>query len=245
MSYMANTQNLKQFFYCHQCNDFYEERGIVLPLGSYLTSIIQDNIGNCPKGHPRSIDKEDIDYLLEKPVKNANSSIICFDIKDFSKKNQIQQFNNTSLIHVACMNILSQYLKGFIYKGTGDGFIVCLSSQDTSKAIDFCESLIARYLKFLSFISYRIGIAYGSYFSYLDLNNREDFFGQVVIDVTRIANFGDNNTILLSKSAADILLKSNDARKKNLVKLGYCFDKHRKPYKVYNYKSKSIGTSFS
>lgn len=242
---MIPTQNLKQFFYCHTCDDFYEERGIVLPLEAYLTTTLQDNIGNCPNGHPRSIDKEDIVYLLNKPTKNANSSIICFDIKDFSEKNQIQQFNNTSLIQATCMKSLSQDFKDFIYKGTGDGFIVCLPSQDTSKAIDFCESLIGKYLKFFTFISYRIGIAYGSYFSYLDLNDRKDFFGQVVIDVTRIADFGNNNTVLLSELAANNLINSKDTRKDNLIALGFCFDKHRKPYKVYNYKSESIGTDFS
>ncbi len=117
--------------------------------------------------------------------------------------------------------------------------------QNTSKAIDFCESLIVKYLKFLTFISYRIGLAYGSYFSYLDLNGKKDFFGQVVIDVTRIADFGNNNTILLSENAANNLINTKDARKGNLMELGFCFDKHRKPYKVYNYKSESIGTDFS
>lgn len=78
----------------------------------------------------------------------------------------------------------------------------------------------------------------------MDLSGRKDFFGQSVIDVTRIADFGNNNHILLSEKAAKNLAASKDVRKENLIELGFCFDKHRKPYKIYNYKSKSVGTDF-
>ena len=236
---------LKQYYYCRDCDDFYEERWIVLPFESYLSTQLSGNIGNCPKGHPRSINKEDIIYLLEKPTKNTNSSIICLDIKNFSEKNQISQFNNISVLHAACIGIISEEFKDALYKGTGDGFIIGLPSQDISKALNFCEELIDKYLRYIDFISYRIGIEYGLFFSYLDLSGRKDLFGQSVIDVTRIADFGNNNHILLSEKAAKNLLTSGDVRKENLIELGFCFDKHRKPYKVYNYRSESVGAEFT
>ena len=236
---------LKQYYYCRDCDDFYEERGIVLPFESYLSTQLSGNIGNCPKGHPRSINKEDIIYLLEKPTKNTNSSIICLDIKNFSEKNQISQFNNISVLHAACIGIISEEFKDALYKGTGDGFIIGLPSQDISKALNFCEELIDKYLRYIDFISYRIGIEYGLFFSYLDLSGRKDLFGQSVIDVTRIADFGNNNHILLSEKAAKNLITSGDVRKENLIELGFCFDKHRKPYKVYNYRSESVGAEFT
>lgn len=239
---MPEVKNLKQYYYCHGCEDFYEEKGgIKLCFQSYLSTKLSENIGDCPKGHPRSINKEDIVYLLEKPTKIANSSIICLDIKDFSEKNQISQFNNISVLHAACIEIIS---KDAIYKGIGDGFIIGLPSNGVSEAIEFCEKLVGKYLRHIEFITYRIGIDYGLFFSYLDLNKGRDLFGQVVIDVTRIANFGDNNHILLSEKAAANLIASADVRKENLKELGFCFDKHRKPYKVYNYISKSVGAEF-
>ena len=236
---------LKQYYYCRDCDDFYEERGIVLPFESYLSTQLSGNIGNCPKGHPRSINKEDIIYLLEKPTKNTDSSIIYLDIKNFSEKNQISQFNNISVLHAACIRIISKEFKDALYKGTGDGFIIGLPSQDISKALNFCEKLIDKYLRYIDFITYRIGIEYGLFFSYLDLSGRKDLFGQSVIDVTRIADFGNNNHILLSEKAAKNLLTSGDVRKENLIELGFCFDKHRKPYKVYNYRSESVGAEFT
>jgi len=235
----------KQYYYCRDCDDFYEERGIVLPFESYLSTQLSGNIGNCPKGHPRSINKEDIVYLPEKPTKNANSSIICLDIKDFSEKNQISQFNNISVLHAACNRIISEEFKYALYKGTGDGFIIGLPSQDISKALKFCEKLIYEYLRYIDFITYRIGIEYGLFFSYLDLSGRKDLFGQSVIDVTRIADFGNDNNILLSEKAAGNLIASGDVRKENLIELGFCFDKHRKPYNVSNYRSESVGTKFT
>jgi len=241
---MIEIPKLKQYYYCRICEDFYEERGIVLPFKSYLSATLSGNIGDCPKGHSRSIDKEDIIYLIEKPSKNTNSSIICLDIKEFSKKNQISQFNNISVLHAACIEIISKEIKDAIYKGRGDGFIIGLPSQDISKAIIFCENLINKYLGYIEFITYRIGIDHGLFFSYLDLSGRKDVFGQSVIDVTRIADFGDNNHILLSEKAAKNLFAGEDVRKENLIELGFCFDKHRKPYKVYNYKSKSVGAEF-
>ncbi len=236
---------LKQYYYCRDCDDFYEERGIVLPFKSYLSTQLSGNIGNCPKGHPRPINKEDIIYLLEKPTKNTNSSIICLDIKDFSEKNQISQFNNISVLHSACNGIISEEFKDALYNGTGDGFIIGLPSQDISKALSFCEKLIDKYLRYVDFITYRIGIEYGLFFSYLDLSGRKDLFGQSVIDVTRIADFGNDNHILLSEKAAGNLIASGDVRKENLMELGYCLDKHRKRYKVYNYRSESVGAEFT
>ena len=241
---MTEMPKLKQYYYCPICDDFYEERGIVLPFQSYLLSTLSGNIGDCPKGHSRSINKEDIIYLLDKPTKNTNSSIICLDIKGFSEKNQISQFNNISVLHAACIEIISKEFKDAIYKGTGDGFIIGLPSQDISKAIIFCENLIDKYLRHIEFITYRIGIDYGLFFSYLDLNERKDFFGQSVTDVTRIADFGNNNHILISEKAAKNLIASEDVRKEDLIELGFCFDKHRKPYKVYNYKCGLVGSEF-
>ena len=239
------TELEQQYYYCHVCDDFYEEREIVLPFETYLSTQLSGNIGACPKGHPRSINKEDIVYLLEKPTKNANSPIICLDIKDFSEKNQISQFNNISVLHFACIRIISEEFKDALYKGTGDGFIIGLPSQDISKALNFCEKHIDKYLRYIDFITYRIGIEYGLFFSYLDLSGRKDLFGQSVIDVTRIADFGNNNHILLSEKAAKNLITSGDVRKENLIELGFCFDKHRKPYKVYNYRSESVGAEFT
>lgn len=237
---------LKQYYYCPDCDDFYEERDIVLPFESYsLPAPVYNNISKCPKGHPRSINKEDIIYLPEKPTKNANSSIICLDIKNFSEKNQISQFNNISVLHAACIRIISKEFKDAIYKGTGDGFIIGLPAQDISKALIFCENLINKHLENLGFITYRIGVDHGLFFSYSDLSGRKDLFGQSVIDVTRIADFGNNNHVLLSEKAAKNLIASGDVRKENLIELGFCFDKHRKPYKVYNYKSESVGTEFT
>lgn len=234
----------KQYFYCQDCDDFYEERDIVLPFKSYLSTQLSGNISKCPKGHRRSINKEDIIYLLEKPTKNTNSSIICLDIKDFSEKNQISQFNNISVLHAACISIISKEFNDAIYKGTGDGFIIGLPAQDISKALIFCENLINEYLKYIKFITYRIGVDYGLFFSYSNLSGREDLLGQSVIDATRIADFGNNNHILLSEKAAKNLIASEDVRKNNLIELGFCFDKHRKPYKVYNYRSGSVGAEF-
>lgn len=242
---MTNSKNLKQFYYCPECEDFYVESGIVLDLKSYLPVKLFGNIANCPKGHVRSINKEYVIYLPEKPNKINNSSIVCLDIKDFSEKNQMSQFNNISILHAACVNIKSEGFENIIYKGTGDGFVVGLPSNDVSKAIQFCEQLIGEYLKYTDFITYRIGIDYGVFFSYMDLNDREDLFGQTVDDAFRIADFGNNNHILLSKKSADNLMESEDIKKDNLTKLGWCFDKHRKAYKVYNYKSESIGAEFA
>jgi len=236
---------LKQYYYCHDCDNFYEERGIVLSFESYLSTQLSGNIGNCPKGHLRSINKEDIIYLLEKPTKNTNSSIICLDIKNFSEKNQTSQFNNISLLHAACIRIIPEKFEDAIYKGTGDGFIIGLPAQDISKALIFCENLINKYLGYIEFITYRIGVDYGLFFSYLDLSGRKDIFGQSVVYATRIADFGNNNHILLSEKAAENLIASEDVRKKNLIELGFCFDKHRKSYKVYNYRSESVGAEFT
>lgn len=241
---MTKLSKLTQYLYCRICEDFYEERMIVLDFQSYVPAKIYMNTGYCPKGHSRSINKEDIIYLLEKPTKNTNSSIICLDIKNFSEKNQISQFNNISVLHAACIEIIHKDFKDVVYKGTGDGFIIGLPSQDISRAIIFCENLIDKYLRDFEFITYRIGIDYGLFFSYLDLSGRNDLFGQSVIDVTRIADFGNNNHILLSENAAKNLIASEDVRKENLIELGFCFDKHRKPYKVYNYKFKSVGAEF-
>jgi GGDEF domain-containing protein len=241
---MTEISKLKQYYYCRICDDFYEERGIVLPFELYLSTPIYGNVSNCPKGHSRSINRENIIYLLERPIKNANSSIICLDIKNFSEKNQISQFNNISVLHSACTEIISKEFNDAIYKGTGDGFIIGLPSKDISEAIIFCENLINKYLRYIKFITYRIGIDYGLFFSYFDLSERCDFFGQSVIDVTRIADFGYNNHILLSENAAKNLIAGEDVRKENLIELGFCFDKHRKPYKVYNYKSSSVGAEF-
>ncbi len=235
---------MKQYYYCCTCADFYEERDFVVSLQSYPSTQLSRNISNCPKGHPRSINKEDVIYLLGKPTKNANSSIICLDITDFSEKNQISQYNNISLLHAACSKIISAGFNGAIYTGTGDGFIIGLPSKGVSEAIEFCEKLVGEYLEGTKFFIYRIGIDYGLFFSYLDLGERKDLFGQSVIDVTRIADFGNNNHILLSEKAAKNLIASEDVRKENLIKLGFCFDKHRKPYKVYNYKSESVGAEF-
>ena len=160
------------------------------------------------------------------------------------KKNQISQFNNVSVLYAACGEIIATDFALAIYKGTGDGFIVGLPSLNIANALLFCEKLISNYLKHIEFITYRIGINYGLFFSYLDLNGRKDFFGQSVIDVSRIADFGDNNHILLSEKAAKNLIASNDLRKNNLKELGFCFDKHRKPYKVYNYISELVGAEF-
>ena len=241
---MAQINQLKQYYYCNVCDDFYEERTIVLNFQSYLTATLSRNIGNCPRKHQRSINNEDIVYLSEKPNRNSDSSIICLDIKDFSKKNQISQFNNVSVLYAACGEIIATDFALAIYKGTGDGFIVGLPSLNIANALLFCEKLISNYLKHIEFITYRIGINYGLFFSYLDLNGRKDFFGQSVIDVSRIADFGDNNHILLSEKAAKNLIASNDLRKNNLKELGFCFDKHRKPYKVYNYISELVGAEF-
>jgi len=241
---MTEVKNLKQYYYCHRCEDFYEEKGIVLDFQSYLSTKLSSNIGSCPKGHPRSINKEDVIYLLGDPTKRANSSIICLDIKGFSEKDQKSQYNNISLLHAACLRIKSEGFTDAIYKGTGDGFIIGLPSSNVPKAIVFCEKLVGDYLKHTEFITYRIGIDYGLFFSYLDLSEKEDLFGQSVIDVTRIADFGNNNHILLSEKAAENLIASGDMRKENLKELGFCFDKHRKPYKVYNYISISLGAEF-
>lgn len=241
---MTENQNLKQFYYCNECEDFYEERGIKLSFKSYLSSKLNGNLGDCPKGHLRSINKEDIIYLLEKPFKAVNSSVVCLDIKNFSDKNQVAQFNNISILHAACLGIISEEFNDAIYKGTGDGFIVGLPLKGVTKAIEFCEKLIKEYLINTEFIKYRIGIEYGLFFSYLDLSLSEDIFGQSIIDVTRIADFGDYNNILLSEKAAKNLKESSDIREENIVELGFCFDKHRKPYKVSNYISELIGAKF-
>ena len=230
---MIKTSELKQCYYCSACDDFYEETGIVLDFETYLSTTLSENRGCCPRRHHRSIDKEDIVYLLEKPTKNADSSIVCLDIKNFSEKNQTSQFNNVSVLHAACSRIISEGFEHAIYKGTGDGFIIGLPSQDISKALIFCENLINKYLRHIEFITYRIGIAFGLFFSYSDLSKRKDLFGQPIIDVTRIADFGNNTHILLSQKWAE-----------NLIELGLCFDKHRKSYKVSNYRSESIGAEF-
>lgn len=241
---MTEIRKPKQYYYCDVCDGFYEERAIVLSVRSYLSTELSGNIANCPKGHRRPINRESVVYLPEKPTKIANSSIICLDIKNFSEKNQISQFNNISLLHAACTEIISEEFEGAIYKGTGDGFIIGLPSNDIPRAIEFCERLDGNYLRRIEFITYRVGIGYGLFFSYLDLSGRTDLFGQLVIDVTRIAEFGNNNHILLSKKAAENLIASGDMRKEDLIELGFCFDKHKKPYKVYNYVSKSVGAEF-
>src|SRR3989338_247879 len=114
---MAQINQLKQYYYCNVCDDFYEERTIVLNFQSYLTATLFRNIGNCPRKHQRSINNEDIVYLSEKPNRNSDSSIICLDIKDFSKKNQISQFNNVSVLYAACGEIIATDFALAIYKG--------------------------------------------------------------------------------------------------------------------------------
>jgi len=244
---MFETKDLMQMYYCPECKDFFEEKGIVMEFNSYVSATLSNNIGDCPNGHLRSLDKEYLIYLPEKPIKHFNSSIISLDMKKFSEKKQIFQFNNISILHAACMGIISEGFENAIYKGTGDGFIVGLPSLDVSKAIEFCELLINNYLIKIDFISYRIGIDYGLFFSYTDLNERKDLMGQLVIDVTRISNFGDGkdiNHVLLSENAAVNLNDSDELRKVNLKELGICLAKHRIPYKVYNYQSDSIGAEY-
>lgn len=236
-------RDLKQFYFCHDCYDFYNEKAISINFKSYLTAELSNNLGNCPIGHERSIDKEDIIYLPSKPDKITSSPVLCFDIEGFSKKDQIAQFNNLSILHAACLEIFStENNTDLIYKGTGDGFIIGFPNRTISDVIDFCENLIDQYLKHVDFFTYRIGIDYGSYFKYLDLHNQNDLLGKKITNVTRIADFGRNNNVLLSEDAAENF--SNDNRGNNLTKLGFCFDKHRIPHKVFNYHSKKIGSGF-
>ena len=225
---MAINQNLKQFYFCYECKDFYEENGIRIDFETYLTSSINSNLGNCPRGHIRTINKEDMVFMLEKPNKAENSSLICLDIKGFSEKNEIAQFNNASILHTLCQTLISEKFNDAIYKGTGDGFIIGLPSTGVSQAIEFCKSLIEDHLNQIDFIKYRIGIEYGIFFYYEDLMQRKDFLGKSVTDVTRIADFGNNNNILLSEEAANNLKESCN-KKENLIELGFCFDKHKKP----------------
>jgi hypothetical protein len=182
--------------------------------------------------------------LPDKPVKAADSSIICLDIIDSSEKKEIFQFNNITLLHTACHEIIGRDYQGAIYKGMGDGFIISLPSMGASRAIEFCEKLIQGYLIHTKFIRYRIGIEYGDFFSYHYPDQTEDVFGITVINAFRIADFGNNNTILLSESAAVNLRTASDARKENISELGYCIDKHRKPHKVFNYWSAIAGGEF-
>jgi len=179
-------------------------------------------------------------YLPYKPDRISKSPVLCLDIVEFSKKTQIEQFNNFSILHAACLEIFSnkEYNDG-IYKGTGDGFIIGLPNHTILETIKFCEILIDNYLKNVKFFKYRIGIDYGLYFRYLDFNKKYDLFGEKVINVTRIADFGRKNNILLSADAADNI--KND---KNLTELGFCLDKHRNPHKVFNYYSTIIGSDF-
>ena len=63
--------------------------------------------------------------------------------------------------------------------------------------------------------------------------------------MVRSPNFlSSRNNILLSESAAVNLRNGSDARKENVSELGYFFDKHRKPYKVFNYRSAIVGAEF-
>lgn len=242
---MYKTKDLKQLFYCPECEDFYDESSFVIKFPNvYFTSSFIGCSAGCPKGHRRQVNKQYQIYLPEQPIKNNNSSIICFDMINFSEKSQIFQFNNISILHAACIEILSDGFSDAIYKGTGDGFILGLPSYDVSKAIEFCEILIKEYLGKIDFIRYRIGIDYGLFFSYRDLQKRKDIMGQLVIDVTRVANFGNANHILLSENAANNLIENGDKRKEYLTELGICLAKHRIPYKIYNFHLEPVGAEY-
>ncbi len=235
--------NLIQYFYCPECNDFYQENGIVFgKLNAYLTAEMNDNIGNCPIGHIRRIEKEYAVFLSQKPLKYSNSSILCFDCVKFSEKISEIQFNIQSLLQLAYNQIKTDKYNDVIYKGTGDGFILAFPNLSVDESIDFINILIQNYLSHLPHIKYRIGISYGTYFSYIS-NNTIDLFGKEIINVCRIADFGNNNTILLS-SSAQINLNLFEKYKDNIYDIGNCIDKHRRPHKVYNYKDNNIGADF-
>jgi hypothetical protein len=235
---------MKQFYYCNDCNDFYEENSIQFSsIEVYLSNVfINVPVRNCPIGHPRLINTNEIIYLDEKPIKYDNSSILCFDIKDFSKNSQMVQFNNSSILFACFNELLMKNYTDVLFKGMGDGFICVFPNSDVLCSIRFVEDLVAKYLKQVNLFKYRIGINYGLVFKYLDINRKTDFFGQSVIEVTRIADFGDNNNILLSEKAYKNLvsLQGNN----NLEEVGYCFDKHRFKYKIFNYRNEKVGNIF-
>ena len=236
-------ENLIQYFYCPECDDFYEEHGFVSSFEFYLTTIISNCRSNCPFGHLRRVEKNYFVYLESKPISHPNTAMLCFDIKDFSSKEEVVQFNNLSIFHTACQKTIDKYFPDVIYKGTGDGFIIAFCSNPVEDAIKFCEHIIDNYLSKINFIEYRIGISFGKVFSYSDMKARIDVFGKTVIDASRISDFGNKNCILLSKSAMENLAK-NKVRKSKLELIGNCFDKHKKPFIVYNYRDSIIGNSF-
>ncbi len=236
--------HISQYFYCSDCNDFFPENCIVFDnLTAYLTSYLANNISMCPHGHSRSIEKNNIIYLLEKPEKYTNSSILCFDCKDFSENEDAVQFNIQSMLDVACKEIIKKVKYEILFKGTGDGFIAAFKSNNVDVAIDFCTRLVINYLSHLDYMQYRIGISFGTFFSYWGLGASKDIFGSEVIKVCRIADFGNKNVVLLSDEAKKNLFETKNNHK-NVSDIGNCIDKHRRPHLVYNYSDGKIGSDF-
>ena len=241
---MKGSADLRQYYYCRACDDFYLETGIGVDFQSYITVSLSGNIGYCPHRHQRSINKEDIVYLLEKPQKHQNCAVACLDIIGFSEKNSIEQFNNSSVLNASVMASIPDEVS-ILYKNTGDGFLIGFKETGVASALDFLERLIVKFLKPLPFIETRIGISLGTFFSYANFDCTTDLFGQTIIDASRIADFGHRDSVLLSERAARDLQARNGGRKESLQELGFCFDKHRKPYKVWNLRSEKVGSAFS
>jgi len=89
-----------QYYYCHQCNDFYKERGMVFD--SFITSLNNTFIGctkYCDLGHLISSDNNNFIFLDNKPDRYINSCIISIDCKDFSELPDNTQFTIQSVLY--------------------------------------------------------------------------------------------------------------------------------------------------
>ena len=129
-----------------------------------------------------------------------------------------------------------------LYKGTGDGFIAGIKNGSSYDAIDFCRKFIELYITKCSFIEYRIGIVYGTFFTYWGISNIQDLFGSDVIKACRISDFGNKKVVLISSEANDNIV--NQTYRKCITEIGNCIDKHRRPHYVYNYCDNIMGSDF-
>ena len=232
-----------QYYYCPTCNDFFIETSVKFE--SFLQSLNNTFSGctkYCTNGHLINSNNEDFVFLDDKPERFINSCIICIDCKDFSEFPDSTQYAIQSILYQITQKVDSINDKRLIYKGTGDGYIAGIKNGKTDDAIEYCKKIINDYISKCPVIKYRIGIVYGTFFTYWGIGSIKDLFGPDVIKACRIADFGNQNIILLSKEAKDNTIKKENLD--NLLDIGNCIDKHRRPHYLYSFQDENVGSDF-
>lgn len=227
------------YFYCPKCDDFYPDKAICFDsIKTYLTSTIENCLSDCPGGHVRSIVKTESVFYKDKPMKNISSTVICFDVVSFSKKKESEQYNIISLIQSIAREVILKQSCKVVFKGTGDGYIIALLNESVENALKLIEDMVLNYYSHMKYMKYRIGIDYGTMFSYPALNTEIDIFGKTVIDACRISDFGDDCHILISKNAKENISVNTDWTIRYLSNIK---DKHDISHIVYNCFKEKVG----